>query len=199
MPTGYTAPVQDGKITTLREFALCCARGMGVCITMRDDPSDAPIPERFEPNTKYCDEEIKCNIDILEKALHAPDSECIAEIQTENTMIIHQNAEYGIRFYIQKKRYADMLDLVVGWQCSPEIQSLKDFMVEQLQMTIRVHGDSPHVVKLKNSNPDEWRVEKIKEARKEIEHHTRRRQEEIARTEDRNAWLKSLRDCLPEK
>ena len=50
MPTGYTHPVQEGKITELRDFALNCARAFGACVTMRDDPSDTPIPGKFEPS-----------------------------------------------------------------------------------------------------------------------------------------------------
>lgn len=53
MPTGYTADVASGKITSLRDFALICARGMGALVMMRDEPFDAPIPERFEPSVFY--------------------------------------------------------------------------------------------------------------------------------------------------
>ena len=49
MPTGYTAPVQDGKIVTLKDFAWCCARGMGALVTMREAPSDAEIPRAVLP------------------------------------------------------------------------------------------------------------------------------------------------------
>lgn len=48
MPTGYTAGVEDGTVTTLREYALTCARGMGACIMQRDDPMNEP-PKKQEP------------------------------------------------------------------------------------------------------------------------------------------------------
>lgn len=38
MPTGYTADVQTGKIKTLREFALTCARNFGIAILQREEP-----------------------------------------------------------------------------------------------------------------------------------------------------------------
>lgn len=53
MPTGYTASVADGTTTTLRAFALQCARAFGATVTMRDDPMSAEIPERFEPGGFY--------------------------------------------------------------------------------------------------------------------------------------------------
>lgn len=48
MPTGYTADVQSGKVTDFAEYAMNCARAFGALVLMRDDPSDADIPERFE-------------------------------------------------------------------------------------------------------------------------------------------------------
>lgn len=56
MPSAYTAPVQDGKITEFKDFAILCARAFGACIDMRDDPLDKPIPEAFSPVTKHYDE-----------------------------------------------------------------------------------------------------------------------------------------------
>ena len=53
MPTGYTASVADGRVTEFAPFALQCARAMGALIMMRDEPHDAPIPERFEASDYY--------------------------------------------------------------------------------------------------------------------------------------------------
>ena len=48
MPSAYTAAVSDG--IDFKTFVLRCARAMGACVSMRDDPLDVPIPERFEPS-----------------------------------------------------------------------------------------------------------------------------------------------------
>lgn len=48
MPTGYTYGIHDGSVTTLREFALRAARGMGALLPLREAPPDAPIPRCFE-------------------------------------------------------------------------------------------------------------------------------------------------------
>lgn len=53
MPTGYTYPVAEEKVDTLAEFALQCARAFGACVTMRDEPSNKPIPEEFKPSLHY--------------------------------------------------------------------------------------------------------------------------------------------------
>src|SRR6185437_5714856 len=58
MPTGYTYPVTDGKITQFNDFAMSCARAFGALISMRDDPRDAPILDEIKPDTKYYDDRI---------------------------------------------------------------------------------------------------------------------------------------------
>ena len=59
MPTGYTLELYDGKDITFEEFVLKCARAFGALINMRDEPRDAPIPERFEPSYYHLKELIK--------------------------------------------------------------------------------------------------------------------------------------------
>lgn len=56
MPTGYTANVPDG--ITFEQFVWQCARGMGALVMMRDEPTGAPIPERFEPSDYNAKREI---------------------------------------------------------------------------------------------------------------------------------------------
>ena len=54
MPTGYTAPVEDGSITDLRAYALRCARNTGhLYSTLQDVPLDAPIPAVLTADLTY--------------------------------------------------------------------------------------------------------------------------------------------------
>ena len=50
MTTGYTDAVGKGEITEFKDYALLCARAFGACVSMRDEPLDAEIPEEFKPN-----------------------------------------------------------------------------------------------------------------------------------------------------
>ena len=58
MPTGYTAAVQDGSITTLRDYALQCARGFGAFLHMHDEPFDTPLTLPPPADTSYYDKRI---------------------------------------------------------------------------------------------------------------------------------------------
>lgn len=53
MPTAYTSFVADNENFTFPEFAMLCAREFGALASMRDEPLDAPVPERFEPDDFY--------------------------------------------------------------------------------------------------------------------------------------------------
>ena len=44
MPTGYTSYIQDGDITTGKDFLKLCLRNFGVAINMRDEPLSKPVP-----------------------------------------------------------------------------------------------------------------------------------------------------------
>lgn len=48
MPTGYTAEILDGKVTTATEFAAKCARAF--MVNMRDEPWDSSLvmPKRYD-------------------------------------------------------------------------------------------------------------------------------------------------------
>lgn len=49
MPTGYTAFIEDGDITTGKEFLLLCLRNFGIAIDVRDEPLTVPTPTHFKP------------------------------------------------------------------------------------------------------------------------------------------------------
>ena len=57
MPTGYTAAI--AKDITFNDFVMQCAKAM--LIMMRDEPANAPIPERFEPGSHYVNKITEAN------------------------------------------------------------------------------------------------------------------------------------------
>lgn len=53
MPTGYTAFIEDGTITTGKEFLKLCSRAFGIAMDVRDEPLSVPTPSHFEINQYY--------------------------------------------------------------------------------------------------------------------------------------------------
>ena len=53
MPTGYTYYINDGEITSGKEFLKLCTRAFGIAIDIKDESLDVPTPNHFEPDHYY--------------------------------------------------------------------------------------------------------------------------------------------------
>ena len=198
MPTGYTSDVQNGKITKFEDFAMQCARGMGALIMMRDLPSNAPIPERFEPSVQYHDEKIAAAEARLAevRAISLPALREAA--QQDYTAAVASDDAWMAGRAEARKRYEAMLERVNAWTPpTTEHEGFQAFMRQQLEESIDfdcpTERYTPEPVKLE---PEAWAQKQIEEAAKNLAYHTKARREEIERTEARNRWLSDLRKSL---
>lgn len=198
MPTGYTAAVQDGTITELRPFAMQCARAFGALISMRDEPYDAKIPQKFEPDTRYYDERIA---ETQEKLLKLPvmsPAECDAAAAADHAQAMTSWRERGQTREIHRQRYADMLSKVHAWQPPEAVTGLKDFMIEQITKSIDFDCNVGKYDPGPAAKGDEWQAAQMKDAQRDLSYGLEERAKEIARTADRNLWLDALRVSLAE-
>lgn len=197
MPTGYTAGVADGTVTEFSAFALQCARAFGALIDMRDEPANAPIPDKFEPSDYHSKE--------LAKALlqqHELKSLGIAE--TEDRAKAAYEAETG--YYEQRvreaaaqdHRYLSMIYEVEKWQ-PPTLEhvELKNFMLKQLK-------DSRDFDSYTYTPPvpltgSEWITEQLGKASRNIEYHTEQMLKDRERCAQRSAWVQQLKTSLKGK
>lgn len=195
MPTGYTAAVVDGTVTDLKEFALQCARGMGALVMMRDDPRDAPVPDSFAADTAYHDERLTSararmsELEAMDLAARTAATEAYnAEVEAYNAKCIAENAE-------RRNRYDAMIAKVVRWTGAPE--GIKEFMLEQLRSSRDFDCyDDPTQFNPKRMSVSDWYREELRKATRDISYHEGERAKEIARTAERNAWLRQLHDSL---
>jgi hypothetical protein len=195
MPTGYTAAVADGTITDLRTFALQCARGMGALIMMRDEPHDAPIPERFEPsdyNAVALDAAKAERQSLYDMTNDEADAAAEAEF-AEKTKVKQKRLADRAE---QRARYQNMIDLVKPWERAPD--GLKEFMLGQLHESMEfdcperdTYWDEPVLL-----TGSEWRKAKLAKVERDILYHAEHDAKERARTESCNTWIAQLRSAL---
>jgi len=146
MPTGYTHAVQEGKITELKPFALQCARAMGALVMMRDDSYDTPIPDKFEPSTDYHDEKLKeAQADIVMLAGLSPE-DCQNKADEEHSEAVERWKKRKAERLEQFKRYTAMIEKVRSWNPPQQLVSLKDFMLEQLNESVKFDCGDRHVI-----------------------------------------------------
>lgn len=194
MPTGYTAGVVDGTITELTPFAMQLARGMGALVSMRDDPWDAPVPEKFEPSSYNADKHAEALA--RRDALYAmTDAEADAAAEAEYQSDLASKAKYLASKAEQRERYAAMIAKVEAWQGAPE--GIKEFALEQLRSGMTFDcGKVSYWKEPTLLTGAEWRKCQLEEVAKDILYHSAEDAKERARTEGRNAWLAQLRKSL---
>ena len=192
MPTGYTCDVENGKVATLEEFALTCARAFGACIMMKEDPQDKPIPDSFDPNVEYHDTAIASAEAVLDeiKKITPKKAERLAKKAYNDELKDYRKRREQREE--ENKRYQDMITLVRAWNPHQDCQSLKEFMIDQLEMS--VHDWSPDAPVLYRGQS--YLLKREDRAKRDIEYHTKARLEEIGRTEKRNQWIANLRASL---
>lgn len=193
MPTGYTADIAKG--ITFKEYALNCARAFSALILMRDEPSDAPIPERFEPSNWNANELQNVSERLVQLRLMSP-AEFDTAAETAYTEAVEEQNRRIKECNELRAKYEAMLAQVVAWQApTREHVEYKAFMENQIRESIdfdcRLYSENPT-----RMTGSQWLAKEIERAEWKIAYHTSENEKEIARTSSRNAWIKALRDAL---
>jgi hypothetical protein len=198
MPTGYTAPIANG--ITFKEYAMGCARAFGALIMMRDDPQDAEIPESFAASNYHSDHikrdtaELKriSGMDCATAALKAK--------QAHQKNIAYHNEQISKSESLAEK-YRAMLKEVEAYKSpSKDHDNFKKFMREQIEESIRFDCDSDYHSKClldqKLLSGKEWLSSEKKRLRDSIKYHKEEHKKEVKRVNERNKWVKKLRESL---
>lgn len=194
MPTGYTYPVVEGKITEFPEFAMSCARAFGALISMREEPMDAPVPEEFAPNTDYYDKRIAAGKARLGELLVMTSAEAAAAALAEHEKAIADRDRYLVDKGVEVSRINSMLAKVRAWEPpSPDHAEVKKFMVDQL--SISLPGNYVPTIPSLLDGPA-WRSAQIADLDKQIIRDQSERDKEIERAAGRTEWVKKLRASL---
>lgn len=195
MPTGYTAALYEGE-QTAQDFLLRLARGMGFAVTMRDEPADKPLPEKFTPAQYYIEavEEAKAgHAALLAQTPEQIEAQCS---KAYADALDYYESELQRRAGI-KARYEQMLAQIRGWQPTHEATiGLKRFALEQLELSQSDYSTdwlkAPEQV-----TPEEYFDREMKSALRKLERAAKDLVEENERVRRRNEALAALRAELP--
>jgi len=195
MPTGYTYTIKDG--ITFKEFIMKCARAVGACIEMRDDPMDKPIPEKFEPSTYHLE-----NIERYRRQLNQVQLMTDAEIESleehDRLKEIESIKQSELDRADLKLKYEDMLEQVKEWiPPSPDHENFKKFMLDQITESIEHDCDTSYRWPApQKKSVDQWRADRIKDLERDIAYHTKENDEELKRYIEKNRWIQQLRQSI---
>lgn len=195
MPTGYTAAIEKG--ISFEQFVWSCARGMGALIMMRDDASDAPIPESFKPSPYNAEALAKANTRVAE--LQAMTSD-VAEVEAAKSY----DAELASHTKILAdkaallSKYEAMQERVSAWvPPTNDHKGFRSFMLEQISESIRFDCGTSYYTAPERLTGGEWLARELDKAHRDVAYHAKANVEEIERTNGRNAWVAALRQSVP--
>lgn len=198
MPTGYTAKIAEG--ISFRQYAMGCARAFGVCIEMRDEPSDVPIHEQFEPSN-YHKDALKAAQDRIAELQAMTDAECDVKAAKE---LVEQRAEIAKSIQKSNKlraKYETMLKCATAFNPpTKDHVEFKKFMCSQIEESIKFDCGTEFAEqeqkRLAAKNGKQWRHEQMAAAHDSIAYHSKHYEEDIARAKDRTDWVNQLRKAL---
>lgn len=174
-----------------------CARAFGACVLMRDDPSDKPIPEKFEPSSYHKDQikNAKMRLEQL-NGMNEKEAEEKAQKEWEASLAAYEEIMNAKKH--QKDSYEKMLAKVQDWTPpGDDHREFKEFMISQIKESIRFDcGYEPTKPQPKAQDANDWKEAQLKQAQKDIDYHTKAYSEEVERTDGRNKWIGDLRNSL---
>ncbi|MFT4281226.1 hypothetical protein [Microbacterium sp.] len=201
MPTGYTAPLYEGKDITFEQFALRCSRAMGAAIMQRDEDPDVEI--RLREVSDHEQRRVDEARAALDDAQSRTDEEWAAQQAARIEEATKVDDEWIERTDGIHERYQAMRRKVVAWvPPTEEHEGLKKFMLDQLDESEKFDVGSP-LERRRMPVPEElpvdvYKANELSRLADQFARAARDLAEEHERVRSQNAWVTALRDSLRE-
>lgn len=202
MPNGYTAGVQDGTVTDLREFLERVGRGMSMAIMQRD--SDPREPVKLREVSKYESERVEKAAAERERYERMTLVEAEREAKAELLEGVRAHNEAVKANKVERDRYDAMIAKVEAWRPDPVVQYVKDKALEWLRESrewdtqekdVDVYPRLPHPA---DFAPSVWLESKRKHAKEEFDRAVKSYQEEVERVAGFNLHIEAFHRSLPD-
>lgn len=205
MPTGYTAHIEDGEITTGKEFLRLCTRAFGIAIDVKDEPLSTPTPSSFEPSPFY-KESYDRALKKLEEVNNMTFDEAKIQMRADYEKRISDYKAYAERETAMNEKYAKVRKEVEEWiPPTEEHEGLKKFALEQIDMSMtKQKYIDEYLEKSKEEfdDSDEAVQNYINDIvdyyQRDIERSYKSWQEELERTRSKNEWMTKFLESLEE-
>ena len=203
MPTGYTAHIEDGEITTGKEFLRLCTRAFGIAIDVKDEPLSTPTPSSFEPSPFY-KESYDRALKKLEEVNKMTFDEAKIQMRADYEKRISDYKAYAERETAMNEKYAKVRKEVEEWiPPTEEHEGLKKFALEQIDMSITKQKYIDEYLE-KSKEEFDGSDEAVKNYindivdyyQRDIKRSYKSWQEELERTRSKNEWMTKFLESL---
>jgi len=193
MPTGYTYPVVDGKVTDLRTFVLQCARAFGAAIHQRDEDM-TKLPRPPEVSDFKAKQLAKYKNDLTQLRALTPEqvvAECDKDFNSQTTAW----EKTAARTRLEDSRVTAMIEKVSDWNPPTKAhEELKTFMLDQLSKSL--NGDWVEQTKPEKQNPEYWYAKRLEEAARLVGVYSEKLEEEKTAISESTKWINGLYESL---
>lgn len=199
MPTGYTAFIEDGEITTGKEFLLLCSRAFGVAVDIKEEPLNIPTPMKFEPNT-YHKERLDEALKELNKIVDMTFEDAYEEMKMAFDSEKQRNLENARKSIRKNETYDRIRKEVENWNPpTSEHVGIKDFALEQIDKSKDSQRYIDEYLEWENKKfdgskkaVDEYIREKLRSCNWNIDYHSKSWDEEVRRATDKTKFMKEF-------
>lgn len=203
MPTGYTAYIEDGSITTGKEFLKLCSRAFGVAIDIKDEPLSVPTPVYVEPSSYYKNRYTKA-VAALNTALSMTSEEARKEMRRSHEENVTCAKAYLAKLEEKNRIYALVREQVESWiPPTKDHIGIKEFALNQIDMCIdsceyldEIRKKVGSVLDDSDAAVAEYIKQNIKFCEEDVERARKAWEAELHRTESRNEFMRQFIDSL---
>ena len=196
MASSYTYPITEGDGITFSEFAQRCARSMGACISLREEPLSNELPDEL-PKDNYHKEQLDYWQRKYDDFLAHPPTYEDAEREYNSYVerALRESEEANKLRASNRAKLEAMLQQVEAWQPpSVEHVGLKRFMIEQIKSDLEWEQET----ELFLSDKDKY-IEDIVSGsylKYFLDFHKERYEQYEKAYAKRNEWIRLLKDSL---
>ena len=203
MPTGYTAYIENGSITTGKEFLKLCLREFGIAVDMRDEPLSVPVPAHFEPDGWYKDHYMN-----TVKKWKENESLTFAEAklrrQREHDKEIQSARRAIARMTEVNERYKQIRKQIEAWTPPTEdYNGIKQFAIDQIEKSMNTEDQFDYYQKIIDEPFDdsdeavrEYMVRHLADLQNAAERSKRDYEKAIARANEKTEFMKVFLESL---
>lgn len=203
MPTGYTAYIEDGDITTGKDFLKLCTRAFGVAIDQKDDPLSVPTKTKFEPSQHYIDAYNRA-CDALRDAKSISFNEAKLRLKSRHHKKVDDYKKCSEKYSDLRNKYLKVRREVEAWTPpTPEHDGLKNFALEQIDMCIPSDKTIAEFINKSNEPLDlsdeaitKFIEDNISRCKDSVEYYKKSMDAEYERAQEKQEWMDKFLESL---
>lgn len=204
MPTGFTSFIENGTITTGKDFLLLCSRNFGLAAEIsRDKGLKTPIPTHFTPDNFY-QKHYEESVEKYKKFSQMTDTEFAKYVRTEYDSCIDRAKQCLNEMIAKDKVYQRIKQEVEKWKPPTDLhENIKTFALNQIDMCISTDHDYDYYMRIINKTFEDtpesvkkYKKNFLKSLKDEIRQAKSDLNREIKRVEDYNIFMKQFLESL---